>query len=195
MEKNGTANRPGHSHRGKFTEGLLDNDLILAVLDIRVGQTVLDAGCGNGYMAKLFATQVGSSGYVYAVDPDPHFIGLLRKETRGTRIEVIQGDITKPTPLDSSSVDLLYLSTVIHVFSPEQMQGFVKETKRLLKPDAVLAIVEIEKNETPFGPPVERRYAPEDLQAVIPLRPLRTLPVSDHFYMQFFQNQNTGGKH
>jgi len=38
MGKNDTADHPGHSHRGKFTEGLLDNDLILQALDIQAGQ-------------------------------------------------------------------------------------------------------------------------------------------------------------
>ncbi len=35
---------------GKFSEGLLNDDIILEILNICPGQTILDAGCGNGYI-------------------------------------------------------------------------------------------------------------------------------------------------
>ena len=98
------------------------------------------------------------------------------------------GDITTHTGLDPASFDLIYLSTVIHGFSQDQVKGFLAETTRLLKPDALLAIVEIEKKETPFGPPLHIRYSPEELQQVIPMQPKMTVTVGDHFYMQTFQN-------
>jgi len=178
-----------HQHRGKFTEGLLYNDVVLKALNIRAGQTILDAGCGNGYMAKLFSNAVTRSGKVYALDPDKYFIKILENDTQGTNIETIAGDITQPTRLNESSIDLIYISTVIHGFSKKQMQRFLQEVKRLLKPDATLAIVEIEKKETPFGPPMELRFSPDELKEIVPLVPVNTLQVGDHFYMQIFQNK------
>jgi ubiquinone/menaquinone biosynthesis C-methylase UbiE len=178
-----------YRHKAKFTEDLLDNELILKALNIQAGQTILDAGCGNGYMSKLFAKKVTQSGKVYALDTDTYFLNFLRDETQGTNIETIEGDITKPTPLKASSVDLIYISTVIHVFSKTQMQGFLREAKRLLKPDAMLAIVEIEKKATPFGPPLEFRYSPEELEKIVPLIPVDTVQAGEHFYMQIFRNQ------
>ncbi len=172
----------------KFTEGLLDNRLILKALNVKSGQTILDAGCGNGYMSRIFSKAVGQSGKVYALDPDKHFIELLTEETQGTNIEAITGDITRPTRFDESSLDLIYISTVLHIFTKKQMQGFIRETKRLLKPEALLAIVEIEKKETPFGPSMELRRSPEELKEAIPLVPVDTVQVGDHFYMQVFRN-------
>ena len=67
----------GHQHRGKFTEGLLNNDVILEALNIQEGQTILDAGCGNGYMSKLFSESVSKSGKVFALDPDKYFIKMI----------------------------------------------------------------------------------------------------------------------
>jgi ubiquinone/menaquinone biosynthesis C-methylase UbiE len=46
----------------KFSEGLLNDEMILANLNICAGQTILDAGCGNGYMAKKFSELVGNTG-------------------------------------------------------------------------------------------------------------------------------------
>ena len=133
-----------HQHGGKFTEGLLDSELILRTLNIKPDQGIIDVGCGNGYMSKLFSKMVAPSGAVWALDSDKYFIRVLSEEILGTNIEAIVGDITKPTQLNESSVDVIYVSAVIHALPRVQMPGFLKEVKRLLKPDALLAIVEIE---------------------------------------------------
>ena len=57
-----------HHHRGKSSESILDKVAILKALDVRTGQTILDAGCGNGYMAKEFAELTGETGKVYALE-------------------------------------------------------------------------------------------------------------------------------
>jgi len=66
---------------GKFSEGLLNDDIILENLNIRPGQTILDAGCGNGYMVKKFSKLVGSEGKIYALDPDKGLINNLKKKS------------------------------------------------------------------------------------------------------------------
>ena len=106
-----------HHHRGKSSESLLDKEAVLAALRIAPGQTVLDAGCGNGYMSKEFSGRVGSAGSVYALDPDEISIAVLRAETTGTNIVAMVGDITVTTSLPTSAFDFVYLSTVVHGFS------------------------------------------------------------------------------
>lgn len=175
-------------HRGKFTENLLNNDLIIKSLGIAPGQTVLDAGCGNGYMTKLFAKAVGPAGKVYALDTDSQAISILRHQTRGTNIETIMGDISQETVIEASSLDMIYIATVLHSFTRQQLQEFIREVKRLLKPDGVLAVVEIVKQETPFGPPLSMRYSPEELKALVPLKAENTVAVAEHFYMQVFRH-------
>jgi ubiquinone/menaquinone biosynthesis C-methylase UbiE len=188
MAKGESSEEKRHQHRGKFSEGLLDNELILNALNIQQGQTVLDAGCGNGYMTKAFSSRVALSGKVYALDHDEHFIGILRQETQGTNVEAMECDITRSIPIDQGSVDLIYISTVIHGFSKPQLRGFLGEAQRLLKPNGLLAIVEIEKKETSFGPPLNIRFSPEELKEVVPMAPLSTIQVGKNFYMQLFRN-------
>jgi ubiquinone/menaquinone biosynthesis C-methylase UbiE len=184
-----TSEEHSHHHKGKSSERFLNKELILQALNIQPGQTILDAGCGNGYMSKIFSEKVTPSGKVYALDPDADSIEVLKKETQGSNIEAFVGDITKPTQISPSSIDFAYLSAVIHGFSKPKMKDLLKEAQRLLKPNAVLAIVEIDKKETPFGPPLNIRFSPEELKEIVPLAPLHTVRVGEHFYMQIFQNK------
>jgi FkbM family methyltransferase len=178
-----------HHHRGKSSERLLNKEGILAALEIRPGQTVLDAGCGNGYMTKEFSRKVGKGGRVFALDPDETSIESLREETSESNIVAMVGDITVTTELPASTFDLVYLSTVVHGFSSEQFKGFEAEVKRLLLPHGRLAIVEIVKRDTPFGPPPSRRFSPEELQAALGLFARATVDVGEYFYLQLFENR------
>jgi ubiquinone/menaquinone biosynthesis C-methylase UbiE len=178
-----------HHHRRESSESLLDKGAILSALAIESGQAILDAGCGNGYMAKEFSRLVGDSGKVYALDPDKTCITVLRKETKGMNIVALVGEITTTINLPSSAIDLIYLSTVFHIFSPEQIKGFEAEVKRLLAPRGKLAIVEIVKRATPFGPPLNMRLSPEDLKQALRLAPLGAVEVGEYFYMQLFENR------
>lgn len=182
-----------HHHRGKSSESLLDKQAILGSLRIQPGQMVLDAGCGNGYMSKEFSKLVGGTGSVYALDPDAVSIAALAAETAGKNIVATVGDITTTTSLPASSFDLVYLSTVVHGFSPEQFAGFKAEVQRLLAPQGRLAIVEIVKKVTPFGPPLDRRVSSEELKSSLGLVPLATVDVGDYFYMQVFGKTPRGG--
>lgn len=177
-----------HRHRGKSSESYLNKDIALKELNILSGQTILDAGCGNGYMSKNFSKILGNTGKVYALDPDQVAIDILKKETEGTNIKPIEGDISKKTQIEASSIDLIYLSTVFHGFSKDQIDGFQKEAKRLLKPNGKLAIVEIKKEKTPFGPPLEIRFSPDELKKAITLMPISFVEVGEYFYMQVFKN-------
>ena len=188
MVEQGQSGNKKHHHRGKSSEKHLNKNAILKELDIRSGQTILDAGCGDGYMSKEFSKLLQNTGKVYALDPDTAAIEILEQETIGTNIKTIVGDITQGTQIIGASVDLIYLSTVFHGFSKSDIDGFQKEVKRLLKPNAVLAVIEIKKEETPFGPPLNIRFSPDELKEAITLNPKFLVDVGDYFYMQTFVN-------
>jgi ubiquinone/menaquinone biosynthesis C-methylase UbiE len=176
-----------HRHRGKSSERYLNTDIILKELNISSGQTILDAGCGNGYMSKQFSKLLNNTGKVYALDPDKAALKILKQETKGTNIQTIEGDITQRTQIKGSSVNLIYLSTVFHGFSEGEIHGFQKEVNRLLKANAILAIVEIKKEKTPFGPPLHIRFSPDELKETITLIPKSLVDVGEYFYIQTFR--------
>jgi len=87
-----------------------------------------------------------------------------------------------------SSIDVLYLSTVLHGFPKERIADFKKEVKPLLKADGRLAIVEIQRQATPFDPPLDIRFSPEELKKEIDLTPKSLVEVGQYFCMQLFEN-------
>jgi ubiquinone/menaquinone biosynthesis C-methylase UbiE len=180
-----------HHHKGKSSESVLNKEAILKALKILPGQTIIDAGCGNGYMAKEFSKLTKGSGKVYALDVDGESIEILKKETEKTNIEPIEADITKTVPIRDCSADLIYLSNVFHGFSEEQIKNFQKEVKRLLKPNARLAIVEIKKEDTSFGPPLSIRFSPEELRQKINLAAKALVEAGQYSYMQIFENTDS----
>jgi len=175
-----------HHHKGKTSEGRINQAAVLAALALRSGQTVLDAGCGSGYMARAFMDIVGKSGRVIALDPDCEAIDALTERGAGTVMEPCVGDITRDTGLPSQSVDVIYLSMVAHGFSFDEMRGLGHEAARLLKPQGRLAIVEIKKTDTPFGPPMDIRMDAADLAGMLKLTPGRYMDLGPYFYLQIF---------
>lgn len=63
----------------------------------------------------------------------------------------------------------------------------MKASERDIKED-VRAVVEIQKQSIPFGPPIGMRFSPEELKQVVTLAPLTTVKVGEYFYMQIFEN-------
>ncbi|MDD3313414.1 class I SAM-dependent methyltransferase [Pseudodesulfovibrio sp.] len=174
-------------HRRRFSDGMLDNDRILGELDLRPGQVVADVGCGNGYMSMLFSRAVGPTGRVYALDLCIDVFLATFPDTVPANVEALQCDFTERSPLEDGSVDLVFMSTVIHSLKRDRMPGLAAELRRVIRPGGMFAAVELAKRETGFGPPIWRRYAPEDLRAAFPFTPLGTVPVAEHFYLQTFR--------
>lgn len=113
-----------------------------ALLNIKPGMKVADAGAGTGYHSRRLARAVGPEGVVYAVDIQAEMLDQLqqRAEAEGLRnIEGVLGSATDPG-LATASVDAILLVDVYHEFSHpyEMTQALV----RALRPGGELILVE-----------------------------------------------------
>lgn len=170
-----------------FTKGMFEADTILKNLCIKKGSVILDGGCGNGYMLKEFSLVVKNEGRVYGIDKNIDFVNSLNKNNSLENVEILTADLAKRTTFKDEFFDLIYLSTVLHIFTKEEKEGFFSESSRLLKKGGILAIVEVDKKDSSFGPPLTMRITPDELIKIVPLKPKELIELNENFYMQIFE--------
>ena len=67
-------------------------DEVVRNLSLKSGDVVCEVGAGSGYFTPVLSKAVGSSGTVYAEDPQPEFLEAIRqkKVSRGlTNVEIV----------------------------------------------------------------------------------------------------------
>ena len=157
--------------QGPSSYWMQEPGLVFDVLDICPGQHILDMGCGAGDYALKAANLTGPLGRVTAVDHWPPTVDALKAAATNaglSQIQCLTGDITKPPlPVEDHSMDLCMAFTVLHIFgAQETRKKLFLEANRALKPKGRLAVMECKKEEMSFGPPVQMRLSPEEVEAL-----------------------------
>lgn len=165
--------KSGHNHhrRGPSSYSMHDSELVFSELKLKEGNIFLDLGCGAGDYSIQAAKIVGNSGVVYALDIWADLLdGLIEgADSQGLKnIQTKVSDINKPLPIEDNCIDVCFIATVLHAFKLDKEGKILfKEIHRVLKPDGRLAIIECKKEDGPFGPPMQMRNSPEELEAMI----------------------------
>ena len=122
---------------------------------LREGMNVADLGAGSGYYSMYASKIVGVNGKVFAVEIQQEVLYTLKKEAERaniSNIEIIWGDVEKPggTKLKDDSMDAVILSNIL--FQTEDRNQLVKETKRILKVDGKVLLVDWSDSFNSMGP-------------------------------------------
>lgn len=122
---------------------------------IQAGMEIADFGSGSGHYTLSAAKALISTGRVYAIDVNKDLLTKLKNNATREglyNIEIIWGDIEKPngTKLRDSSVDLVLLSNIL--FQVEDKMGVINETKRVLKPNGRVMLVDWSDSFGGIGP-------------------------------------------
>jgi ubiquinone/menaquinone biosynthesis C-methylase UbiE len=157
--------------QGVSSFDLQDSRLVFDELQLNDGESFLDLGCGAGNYAIQAAKIAGDTGMVYALDQWEEVIDALSKKAiaQGLRnIRAIKSDIISLLPLEDKIIDVCLIAQVLHGFDLSQDTKILfAEISRVLKPAGRLAILEFKKEEVGFGPPMNIRLLPEEIEAVI----------------------------
>jgi ubiquinone/menaquinone biosynthesis C-methylase UbiE len=138
---------------------------VIRALGLAQGQTVADVGAGPGYFTLRLARAVGPAGRVFAVDPEPVMLEVLRRrlERAGLRqVTPVLGRVDDPS-LPRAACDVVFLANAYHHL--RDGPRFLQRLVRALKPGGRLINIDWERRETPVGPPVRHRVARETFLA------------------------------
>ncbi len=156
---------------GKSSFELIDPALLFRRLRLREGMVILDLACGKGLYTIALADAAGEKGWVYAIDLWEDGIAHLEKEISARGIENIKtmmADVSKKIPLDDARIDLCLMATVLHdLVQTKAHEGALREVRRVLNPEGILAIIEFKKIDGPPGPPVQIRLSPREVEQML----------------------------
>ena len=136
---------------------------VLAALDLKAGETIADIGSGSGYFTVRFARAVGEQGRVFAVDVDPDLVRHLNRRLRDAAVRNVQTVLADPDDplLPDASIDrFVVVDTWHHI---ERQGEYLALLKKMLKPGGQVVMIDFQKRELPFGPPLHMKIAREDL--------------------------------
>ncbi len=110
-------------------------DPLLAPLELAPGLSVLDVGCGPGYVTAELARRVGETGKAVGIDINATFLAAARAHAKekgvGSIVSFQQVDFP-PLPFPERSFDRILCKNVLeYVDSAEEV---LKEMARVLKP-------------------------------------------------------------
>jgi arsenite methyltransferase len=114
-----------------------------AIGPIRVGETLLDIGCGAGMDLLLAARRVGPSGRAIGVDMTPEMreCALASAHAAGlTHVEVRAGD-AEALPVVDTGVDVVISNGVLNLV-PDKRKAY-SEIARVLRPGGRLLLADI----------------------------------------------------
>ncbi len=124
-------------------------------LHLTEGMHVADFGTGTGAYAFALAAAVGPSGRVYALDVQKDLLSRLKKEAEAKKVGQLEVvwcnlDTLGGTKLVDSSLDAAVLANVL--FQSEHKEHFLLELARVLKPGALILVVDWSASFAGMGP-------------------------------------------
>jgi ubiquinone/menaquinone biosynthesis C-methylase UbiE len=129
---------------------------LVRALGLRRGQVIAEVGSGPGYFTARLARAVGPSGHVYALDPEPAVLDVMRKRVKRAGVRnvtpVLSGDDDPMLP--NARCDLAVIVNVYH-----HMHGRAAFLRRLVsRLRRGARVINVDWNEdSEFGPPPKRR--------------------------------------
>jgi len=173
---------PLHAHRLETPERLVElpPDNVVALLDLRGDETVVDYGAGTGMYTVPIAAAL-PRGRVLAVDEHAELLAYIDDKLAAAglpadRVTKVQTTVNR-VPLEDGGADRVFLLNVLHHIWDEP--GALGEILRLLAPGGRLVVVDFAQMERPVGPPNDHVLSLDEMRASVASMGLRELSVHE----------------
>lgn len=147
---------------------------LLELLGDIAGQRVLDAGCGDGYVARVLAARGAK---VTGIDIAARLIELARNKDPGGDIDYRVADLSRPLPEDAGRFDAVASYLVLN--DVEDYRGFAASLATVLKSGGRLVLT----LNNPYGAVICKHVADYfDADAVSPYRGLWAAGIKTYYH-------------
>jgi len=134
--------------------------ILYKYLDIHPGQTIVDVGCGTGFLTRLVARALKGDGEVIGIDRNERLFQYARRLTREAGLDSIvsfrRGDANK-LPFVENFADRVICQAVL--WTIRDPKKAVKEMIRVCKPGGLVGAIEFAADSVNFYYPESERLS------------------------------------
>jgi ubiquinone/menaquinone biosynthesis C-methylase UbiE len=136
---------------------MLPPEKTLISLGLHEGDIMADIGCGIGYFTIPAAKIVGIDGKIFAIDILSEMLEEVKVKANENDIYNIKTVLTEENDLklEEGKITFAFISNVLH--EAENKETFLGEIKKSISLKGRIAIIEWQKINSEFGPPIEHR--------------------------------------
>jgi len=182
---------PHGGGRGPSSFWMHDPKIVFNKLDLKPEFNFLDIGCGPGDYSLEASRYIDDSGQIYALDANSRAIAFLKTEIVNRKIDNIFpliADVANPLPIEDHIIDVCFISTALHAMDLSTVgESMFSEIKRVLRNTGRLSIIECQKIESGFGPSLDSRISPEELEHYLNPFGLKKISITDLGYNYMIQ--------
>lgn len=115
----------------------------LNLVNLRLGESVLDVGCGTGTLAIAAKRRVGPTGKACGIDPSPEMIARARNKAKKAAIEVaFEKAVVENLPFPDGTFDSVLSTTMLHHLGEKARRACVREVRRALRPGGRFLVID-----------------------------------------------------
>ena len=134
----------------------------LGPVGVQAGETVVDFGCGPGFVSTHLARRAGPSGHVYAVDVNETFVSRARGHAEAAGLAdriTVHHSSDESIPLPDATIDRIYSRNVLE-YVPD-VDATLAELARVLRPGGTMVA-----SDSDFGFIVVEPFTPEEVREI-----------------------------
>jgi ubiquinone/menaquinone biosynthesis C-methylase UbiE len=148
-------------------ERYLPTSVLVALLELRGDERVVDYGAGTGRLTEPIAEALASGGHVLAVDESDEMVTTLRERLAEIANASVAAIRDNQVPVEDGSIDRVVALNLLHEVRGETA---LEEMRRMLTREGFVLVVDWEPgHERDVGPPDRLLYTAEDAAAELEL--------------------------
>ncbi|MBW1881465.1 MAG: methyltransferase domain-containing protein [Deltaproteobacteria bacterium] len=105
------------------------------------GETILDACCGTGYLAKLLLDRVKPDAQIVGIDLSPSQIRVAEKRVGASNVRFLTGDV-RDIPFEDDHFEKSFISFALHEMPADVRRAVLLDVVRVTKRDGAIVILE-----------------------------------------------------